>query len=462
MRLVIVAYAIAPGPGGPEGHVNARMLEALATVGWPDGVSVITAGAAPQLPDGRAVSELPGWAFHGLGECGEHAGKSSAWSRLALRYRRGADNGRGPGWLMAKLVNRCCAWHCGYALKLNAWERSARLVLAAELQRWPDAVVYSRALPFSSIAAAGLVRRRRRFPWIVNINDPMPADVWPGLYASDARSDRVIRRRWSAILPEIDAITFPSARLRDLEVQAFPALASRPCAILPHITCQSPAGVANNIVSAATTPGPRKLRIAFAGTLRKSRISPAFAKALTQAVGASPRLRGEVELTFHLARPNQFADEFIKTISLPTRVVHGLENEDLDAALREADVILDLEAPEDKPLLLTKVANAVGLERPLWALCAPSGTTWALVHQHAWGYASDLADSAAVQSTFQQILADWTANRLDARKPSPELRTRFSGQEQVCRLRELCTCIASHSTGTSEPLPHGPSSADWP
>src|SRR2546427_701493 len=68
-HLIIVAYAVAPGPGGAEGIVNTRLLRALAEH-WPFGVSVITAGGIPRLEDGTSLSDLPHWNFHTLGPHG--------------------------------------------------------------------------------------------------------------------------------------------------------------------------------------------------------------------------------------------------------------------------------------------------------------------------------------------------------------------------------------------------------
>jgi len=47
-RLIVVAHALAPGPGEPESQVNLELVRALVT-GWLDGVTVISGGEPPAL-----------------------------------------------------------------------------------------------------------------------------------------------------------------------------------------------------------------------------------------------------------------------------------------------------------------------------------------------------------------------------------------------------------------------------
>ncbi|HEX5719776.1 MAG TPA: hypothetical protein VF179_26715, partial [Thermoanaerobaculia bacterium] len=232
-RLIVVAYAVAPGPGGPESQVNLELLRALAAH-WPSGVTVISGGDKP------AMSIPSGWRVHALGEHGP-----SALAGAAVRgLRRGA--------LPVRAVEKLVHLRTGQGIKMLAWQHAASKVLELELDRDPDAIVWSRALPFASIGAVAAVRRP--FRWIVNVNDPMPADVWPGLYAFDPCANRRTRERFAAVIPRIGALTFPSARLRDLELKAFPELARVPSEVLPHIAPEAKSG----------GPSPsRKLRIAF-------------------------------------------------------------------------------------------------------------------------------------------------------------------------------------------------------
>lgn len=410
--LIVVAYAVAPGPGGPEGQVNLELLRALAAH-WPTGVTVISGGSPPSMRDGTPLASLPGWRVHALGESGGRLGE------IAVRsLRRG-----GLPALPARAAERLIHGRTGQGIKMASWQSAASRVLERELDLDPRAVVWSRALPFASVAAVDAVRRRRPFRWIVNVNDPMPPSVWPGLYASDPVTDRRTRERFEAALPRIDALTFPSAALRDLEIDAIPALGKIPLEILPHI--------ASAPVFPPAPPSDR-LRIVFGGTLRKDRARPELAEALARIGGRA----AELDLSFVLARPTPFAESYAASLPVPARVVVEEDESALTRALAGADLLLDLECEADRPLLLTKVVNYLAAGRPVWALCAPGGTTWSLVGT-GWGYASALGDAEGAAATLLCILDDRSRGALAGRSPSPELAERFSPRRQVADLRHL-------------------------
>src|ERR1035441_5151358 len=155
-HLIIVAYALSPGPGGPEGIVNARLVRALARY-WPSGVSVISAGGPPSLEEGECFFSKPEWAFH-MGD-GHVKG---------LRDRQS---------FIYRCINRAVYELTGEGLKGQCWMRFAARALRKELKAHPTAIVYSRALPYTSIETVRRVRRNRSFRWIVNINDPLPPDI---------------------------------------------------------------------------------------------------------------------------------------------------------------------------------------------------------------------------------------------------------------------------------------------
>lgn len=425
-RLIVVAHALAPGPGGPESQVNLELVRALAAH-WPEGVTVISGGEPPALRDGTPLASLPGWRVHALGESGD-----SALAQAAVRRLRSG----GVKALPVRAAERVIHQRTGQGIKMAAWQAAATRVLARELEQSPGAVVWSRALPFASISAVDRLRRRppsgQPFRWIVNVNDPMPASVWPGLYAIDPHADRRVRERFEASMPRIDALTFPSAALRDLELDAFPALGRLPSEVLPHISV--------GFVGAQARKADR-LRIAFAGTLRKDRARPELVGALSRLRERSPGAADSLELSFHLARPTPFAEGFIRALPAATRIVLEEGEDALARAMVEADVLLDLECEADRPLLLTKVAQYLAAGRPIWTLCAPGGTTWGLV-QEGWGLATPLGDEEAAAGDLERLHAEWATGTLAAREPSAELRARVSPERQVEDLFRLLEQLA--------------------
>jgi hypothetical protein len=424
-RLILVAHALAPGPGGAESLVNAELVRALAAH-WPGGLTVVSGGEAPALADGTLVSSLPGWRVHALGECGASGERPALLGRMAQagvdRIRRG-----GMASLPARLVERTVFRRTGLGMKTAAWSRAAAEVLADELEQEPGAVVYSRAFPFASIVAADAVRRRRRFRWIVNLNDPLPPGIWPGQYAFDPRADRGMREGLAAALPRIDGFTFPSEQLRELQAGAFPELARAPFEIVRHVA--GPAAVSEGV------PEERTLHVAFAGNLRRDRCRPELRAAL-----ARPGLGEEVRLSFYVPQTSPSVAEYVASLPVPARVVVGLGERELRAELARADVLLDLESEVDRPLLMTKLAGYSVYGRPVWALCAAGGTTWTLLD--GWGYRSALESAEAAQEALDRIRYDWRAGRLPKRAPEQAVTDLFSPRQQVDALLRLVERIA--------------------
>lgn len=427
-RLILVAHALAPGPAGAEARVNAELVRALAAH-WPGQVTVVSGGEAPTLADGAPVSSLPGWRVHALGECGASGASGNRPAILGRLAQSAVDRIRrgGPASLPARLAERGVFLGTGLGLKAVAWSHSAARVLRRELEQDPDAVVYSRALPFASILAADAVRRRRRFRWIVSLNDPLPPGVWPGQYACDPRADRGMREGLLAALPRIDGFTFPSEQLREVEARAFPEMARVPFEILRHVA--APAGLPESV------PEPRTLRIAFAGTLRRDRCRAELAAAL-----ARPGNAEDVQVSFYVPHDMPAVAGYAESLPVPTRVVVGLRQEELRRELAAADVLLDLESEVDRPLLMTKLADYSAQGKPVWAFCAEGGVTWTLLD--GWGYRSALGSAEAAVESLARVRDDWRQGRLAERSPSPAVRDLFSPRRQVEALLRLVERIS--------------------
>lgn len=456
MHLIVVAYAVAPGPGGPEGHVNARFLQALAEY-WPGTFAVITAGASPHIGDELLLTDHPQCTFYHIGETGK-AGNFSAllsrWFSWSARHCR--SNGLATR-IPAKVINRFVYWRTGDGTKLQGWRITASRVLRHELERNRRSVVYSRALPFVSISAVANIRRKLSFPWIVNINDPMPADLWPGLYQIDSWACKRQHEAFRKVIPLIDAFNFPCRQLQEIELQAFPHIRSLPTAILPHITKPI-----DSLHKSNESRVKNRLEIAFAGTMRKKRIAPAFSEALKKFAQSDPDSLGDIVFAFHLARPNPYGEEFIRRLPANTSVTINTVDNELDDHLAMADVLLDLESNADQPLLLTKIANYIGFQKPIWAICKPQGTAWLLLNNYANGYTSNLDDSDSISETLKLIHKSWRNGTLKNFCPTASVVERFSAKRQVADLTRLIqTVIEKKERSVDKRIPEKITD-DWP
>jgi hypothetical protein len=175
-----------------------------------------------------------------------------------------------------------------------------------------------------------------------------------------------------------------------------------------------------------------------------------------------PTIAAQIHFSFYLNHANPFAQEFIDKLPFSTSVTIGLQPDECNRALSSADVLLDLalSADVDAPLLMTKTATYLGLNRPVWAVCKPGGTSWNLV-QRGWGYASNVNSGEGIHKTLRSIAADWRAGVLSQRRPTVELTKRFAPERYVSDLLGLCRYVYPRDPG-SRPAPPDCLSTDWP
>jgi hypothetical protein len=443
--LILVAYAVDPGPGGAEAEVNARFVRALRDT-WRAPVTVITAASSAPAEDGRPLDVPADWRVHALGECGEiglHArafNLAAAWS--LARMRAG-----GPSSLPARAINRGTHIATGEGVK-RAWQLTAARVLRQELATQPDALVYSRALPLASIQAVAHVRRTRTFPWIVNINDPIPNSLWPGLYSTSPQADQHAHAALTSAIPLVSAFTFPTARLRDLEYGRYPEMRGAPHAVLPHV---GPRPATSH--HASTGPdGNGRMTVTFLGVLRGNRVREEFFDGLRLFATADSAAARSTRVNFLVPERSTRLTAALGGLESMVEVSVSKEIDAFARAADAADVLLDLESEPDAPLLLTKVARAVGRGKPLWAVCEPGGTTWDLMRQHESGYVTPLRDASAVCASLRQIHTDWRDSRLASLGPSRSLVECFSGARIVSEFEALCSAVASVKERRAAPV----------
>lgn len=445
-HLIVVAYALAPGPGGPEARVNLELMRALARH-WDGTVGVISGGREPTLADGEPLSHLPGWSTHTLPTLDEKR-YPTALSRFLKRAARASRTGSIP----AKVVNRLAFVISGQAARMLSWDLAAASALDRETVAHPDAVVWSRALPWASIQTALRLRERRPFHWILNINDPMPPGLWHDLMPVSRRHDRSIRHGFRRALALTDAVTFPCAQLRQLELDAFPEMEHFPTPILPHVIPRSKRQGTGN--QGATGD---MLRIGYAGNLRRNRQRPEFQAGLERIRETSPRLLDDIEIRFFLPRTDARIEQYISDLPVRTAMEIGPSFD-----LSNEDVVLELSSESDRPLLLTKIVHYLATERPIWALTEEGGTSWTILERMPGGYPARLGDAREVETSLRRIHRDWKSGALDEYRPPRDLVARFSSRRHVRDLQSLLAAVTRHPPGESRQLTLSPPIEDWP
>jgi len=433
--LLIVAYALAPGPGGAEALVNAGLVDALTAAG--DEIAVVAA-PAPGHDQGDGADRCT-IARVGTAQAPRRAlARVTGWLAAPRHLPTGA---------LARFVDRSRSLAGVAPLRTAAWSAAAGAQITELLERdgWDGAVVWARATPPESFEAAIVAHRARPFPLVANYNDPMPPDQG-GRTPRPSTTDRALRnlqRRQNRYLARhAEAWTFPSTALRDLMVEQA-ALDPRRCFVIPHLVPARPA--------APRRPPTGPPRLLYAGSLYRWAFEGPLPEVL-RALAAERRLSLVVAAT-------RATDEDIRALCdvVPDVEVHrDLDGIELDALVDGVDALLVVD--NRPPLLPTKVVDGVRRLRPLVAVAPPSSTTSAVIGD-AGGLTADRSDGEAIEAALREliaILAD-PASMADRRRAQALAAERFSAERVVADARTVVAYAArrfdARSAGESEPVP---------
>lgn len=272
---------------------------------------------------------------------------------------------RSPRAVTARLVNHLRYRALGLEpLPMAAWSRAA----AAQIRAWragpfAGAPVWARGMPPDSFAAAIRAYRAAPFPLIVHYNDAMPRCLLHGQHQSPSNPamDRLQHRQNRFLARHAQAFTFPCRRLAELMAAAAGFDRAR-CFVVPHIASPSPA------TTAAAEPGDGS--VVYAG----SAYPTVFTPELLAGIEACLRQSVGVRLVFILRRPDPALVARLTALTGMT-VQTDFSPDETRRRLGAASALLVADAPHHAPLLLTKVAEAVALAKPVLAFTTPDSTT---------------------------------------------------------------------------------------
>ncbi len=439
---LIVAYALAPGPGGAEALVNAGLVDALAAAR--EEIAVVAAppaGAAPHARDTSdrvlrvAAASTPLRAL----------GLLTGWLDRPRRDPRGAaarvvDHGRSVVHL-APL--RTMAWADAAAREIDALRARAA---------WDRAVVWARATPPESFEAAIRAHRRHPFPLVANYNDPMPPDRGDARLpfgSTDRALDHLQRRQNRYLARHGDAWTFPSAPLRDLMIERA-ALDRHRCFVIPHLVPARPAPPRSE---PAEPP-----RLLYAGTLYRWVFEGPLAQVLRTWSGS-----GRLRLVVAAARADERDVRALRALVPGVEVHRDLDPGQLDALVDGVDAVLVVD--NRPPLLPTKVVDGVCRLRPLVAVAVPGSTTTEVIRD-AGGITADRGDGESIEAALRALgalLADPVATAT-RRRHQERAAERFSPARVLADVDLVLDFAARHfaARATGRPAPAPPRLAAGP
>lgn len=438
---------MAPGPGAAEAQVNLDLVRRLHGR-WGGPLLTASAGEFPADLDGRQLAGGQGSAVRrAFALQSVDSRELSLTTRfLSACERQGRRHRISPG----RLVGRLAYERRGDHLKYLVWEQA----LAPTLQRFVDEheapVVWSRALPLASLTAAHRVLRGRvrgEARWIVNLNDPCPPGLWPGLYPVTSRTAAKQSRSFERLLPRIDALSSPSRRLLELHTTAYPALADLPARIIPHAVPPLPS------MPAGMIPDQGRLTLGFGGSLRHYMITAELAEGLERFARLRPEHR--LRLVFHLTAPSAPLEELARASSVPIEIVTAeMVSPSIDERLQSADALLQIEGALDAPLLLTKVAAYARFDKPIVAIGPPGGTTANLVSAERFGWHAAHDDPDGIAYMLADLHDRWDDADLPAVDPESRWARLPEPEHTLAQLRALLEDLAAGRQGLRGP--------DWP
>ncbi len=355
-RLLVAAKRLDP-EASSEGICSSRFVQALVAQGVP--VSVLTSDEA--ATEATLRSALP-WLTGRLRHGSTLPPSDSSAGAVARRLRAAVD-------LAGTTVDGHPTW---YRRSVRAW----RDAIATALTDDPPEVLMTRGAGGGFEPHLAVLELDPEVPWVAHYHDPWPASRWPPPYqAPRTRAMRLQEQGHERILRRADALTFPSARLRDWIVGDDDALRAK-CHVVPHILDPSPApatGVDQALVAEALD---RPFALVHTGTLLRHRRIDALVEALTAFVAADQTRRAATRLV--LAGPVTPAEtdpatarrlaaleddgvvrRYQRRVSRPTAV----------ALVEGATAAVLIEATgHESPFFPAKLTDYVRAERPVLAL----------------------------------------------------------------------------------------------
>ena len=285
----------------------------------------------------------------------------------------------------------------------------------------PVDVVYSRSLPMRAHIAGYWCARALGVPWVVSINDPWDLHLFPVVVGRRrAMMKRLVSDYWlRKTLRRADAVTFPCRRLAEYHVRV--SGVTRDYTVIPHIgLAREPAAREDgfHLVHAGSL-GPNVLTTGRPSTGLLNGLRLFFERRVDARARTTLTLIGpEDPATVAATREAALDDVVVST--------GQLSFEDALTRIAAADVCVLVE--EDMPegiYLPSKLADYVAAGKPVLALSPREGTVADLMPD-AGLLRADVDDANAIAERIDELYEAASADRLDAHRPSEELRTFFS------------------------------------
>ena len=214
-----------------------------------------------------------------------------------------------------------------------------------------DAVVWVRILPTNTLSSILKFYSNKKFPFIVNINDP--------IFNSNLKqkSNFTFSKEENRLLETKDiaqAWTFPSSKLADYVAIKYKLDRSR-CFVIPHaITPFSDKYYRKN----------KKVKILYTGTFYKSAFTKEFKNTLEKI--KQHKVANKIEFTFVLSQYNENSITWLKETLPDVKLLFNLDRSEVLKLLKDSDLMLVIDAASHTNLLKGKLVEAISYGIPIY------------------------------------------------------------------------------------------------
>ena len=284
------------------------------------------------------------------------------------------------------------------------WVRPAAAAAMRHLS--PDnTVLITFAQPWSDHLVGLRLRRATHIPWVAHFSDP-----WSDSPYATPRQRAIWRPMEDAVVAAASALVFVTDETADLVMRKYPTALHSKVAVVPHghrgMLDASPAGPPDD--------ASRAMRVLHAGRFyRNVRTPSVFLQALAD-VHRRASLQGRIEVTFLGPHADGFSTEADRLgVGDFVRFVDRVPVQDAEAAAREADVLLVIDAPSDGPsvFLPSKLIDYLPFRKPILGLTPESGASARLLRRLGCPVVPP-DRSQVIASTVEDLLRRWESGTL--------------------------------------------------
>ncbi|AUC82073.1 hypothetical protein [Lacinutrix sp. Bg11-31] len=333
-RIIVSAYSVHPDQKSSEAIVNKNWLDILYKKG-----SVL-----------YVISAFNNYSFKGgvIKLIKKH-------KTNALLYKTSKQN-KGLGGLVYKVLNTLnkTVFNSNNTLLETIWVKKQSKILHNTITQ--EDVVWSRILPTLSIVPILNVYRKKPFPFIVNVNDPINAGVFK---QDNLDSHQAVFLKTKDIA---QAWTFPSSKLADRMANNY-NLDRQRCFVIPHAMQKVEKLYKRNIEK-------QEVNFLYAGTFYKSAFTEEFKTSLI--TFNKLEVSQKVSFTFVLSQFDEESITWLKA-SIPNVILKfKLERTQVLELIKKSDCMFVVDSILHGELLKGKLIEALSFGVPVFGVTYPN------------------------------------------------------------------------------------------